>query len=120
MLGEALLWLAPRGVCVLFGDASNDALTTFDARRFRLNSGGGYGGTVLYGFFLIEELSRPDRVASGSGILGDLASQISTGSLRSVIGRIANWTEIDATSRALLRREFTGKAVLTVDGHKDR
>lgn len=114
LLGEALMWLAPRGVCVLFGDAADDKLTTFDARRFRLQSGGAFGGTALYGFFLIEELGRPDRLASGSRILTDLASEISAGRLQPVIGRSASRTEIDAMSRALLRREFAGKAVLTV------
>ncbi|MFC0220840.1 zinc-binding dehydrogenase [Pseudochelatococcus lubricantis] len=116
LLGEALMWLAPRGVCVLFGDASQDTLTTFDARRFRLQSGGAYGGTVLYGFFLIDELTRPEGAADGSALLADLARRLSEGSLRPVIGRTAQWTRIDTTARELLKREFSGKAVLTVGG----
>lgn len=116
LLGEALTWLAPRGVCVLFGDASQDTLTTFDARRFRLQSGGAHGGTVLYGFFLIEELTRPEGAADGSALLADLARRLSEGSLRPVIGRTAPWTGIDATARELLKRAFAGKAVLTVGG----
>jgi NADPH2:quinone reductase len=115
-LGEALMWLAPRGVCVLFGDASQDTLTTFDARRFRLQSGGAYGGTVLYGFFLLEELTRPESAADGSAILADLARRLADGSLRPVIGKTAPWAEIDATARDLLKRKIAGKAVLTVGG----
>lgn len=116
LLGAALTWLAPRGVCVLFGDASEDALTTFDSRRFRLQSGGAYGGTVLYGFFLLEELTRPEGAADGSAILADLARRLSDGSLRPIIGRTARWADIDATARDLLKRKFAGKAVLTVGG----
>lgn len=116
LLGEALMWLAPRGVCVLFGDASKDTLTTFDARRFRLQSGGAYGGTVLYGFFLIEELTRPEGAVDGSALLADLARRLSEGTLRPVIGRTAHWTTIDTTARELLKRKFIGKAVLTVGG----
>lgn len=115
VLGEALTWLAPRGVCVLFGDASEDQLTTFDARRFRLQSGGAFGGTVLYGFFLIEELTRSDRLASASDLLGDLAGRLASGNLRPVIGWSGPWHDVDTTAKALLRREFVGKAVLLLD-----
>lgn len=116
LLGEALMWLAPRGVCVLFGDASQDRLTTFDARRFRLQSGGAFGGTVLYGFFLPEELTRPEGAADGSAVLADLARRLSDGRLRPVIGKTAPWAEIDETARDLLERKFAGKAVMTVGG----
>ncbi|WP_192798576.1 zinc-binding dehydrogenase [Brucella anthropi] len=116
LLGEALMWLASRGVCVLFGDASEDTLTTFDARRFRLQSGGAYGGTVLYGFFLLEELTRPEHAADGAAILADLAQQLSDGGLHPVIGKTAPWADINATARELLKRKFAGKAVLTVGG----
>ncbi|MEI4262698.1 zinc-binding dehydrogenase [Roseovarius sp. D0-M9] len=44
-LGEALMWLAPRSACVLFGDASQDTLTPFDARPFR-ESGASKDGQV--------------------------------------------------------------------------
>ncbi|MBB4001307.1 MAG: zinc-binding dehydrogenase [Aurantimonas endophytica] len=115
LLGEALMWLAPRGVCVLFGDASEDKLTTFDASRFRLGSGGAFGGTVLYGFFLIEELTRSDRLASASDLLADLAGRLASGSLRPVIGWTGPWHDVDTTAKALLRREFVGKAVLLLD-----
>lgn len=116
LLGEALMWLAPRGVCVLFGDASQDTATTFDARRFRLQSGGAFGGTVLYGFFLPEELTRPEGATDGAAALADLARRLSDGRLRPMIGRTAPWAEIDATARELMGRNFAGKAVLTVDG----
>jgi NADPH:quinone reductase-like Zn-dependent oxidoreductase len=116
LLGAAPMWLAPRGVCVLFRDASQETLTTFDARRFRLQSGGVYGGTILYGFFLSEELTRPEGAAGGPAILADLARRLCDGSLRPVIGKTAPWAEINATAHELLERKFAGKAVLTVGG----
>lgn len=113
LLGKALSWLAPRGLCVQFGDAGGDELTTFDAKSFRLGDGGDFGGTGLYGFFLIEELTRPDPV-DASALLADLSRRISAGTLDPVIGREGSWQEIDEVARALLDRGFKGKAVLRV------
>jgi NADPH:quinone reductase-like Zn-dependent oxidoreductase len=114
LLGAALSWLAPRGVCVQFGDAGGDDLTTFDAKAFRLGSGGAFGGTSLYGFFLIEELTRPEPAAAGP-LLTSLAARLSEGTLDPVIGARGSWREIDSLARALLARKFRGKAVLTID-----
>lgn len=114
LLGGALSWLAPRGVCVQFGDAGEDDHTTFDAKAFRLGAGGAFGGTSLYGFFLIEELTRPHPAQAGA-LLADLAARLSAGMLDPVIGRAGSWRDIDETARALLSREFKGKAVLRVD-----
>lgn len=114
LLGSALGWLAPRGMCVQFGDAAGDELTTFDAKAFRLGPGGGYGGTSLYGFFLGEELTRPDP-AIASTILSDLAARLAKGTLDPVIGHSGSWHDIDEVSRALMSRRFKGKAVLTID-----
>ena len=114
LLGRALSLLAPRGVCVQFGDAAGDELTTFDAKAFRLGSGGLYGGTSLYGFFLGEELTRPGAPIAGS-ILADLASRLAEGTLDPVINQRGSWRDVDEVSRALMARRFKGKAVLTVD-----
>lgn len=114
LLGSALSWLAPRGMCVQFGDAAGDEPTTFDAKAFRLGPGGAYGGTSLYGFFLGEELTRPEP-AHASIILSDLAARLADGTLDPVINHRGSWRDIDEVSRALMSRQFKGKAVLTVD-----
>ncbi len=113
LLGNALTWLAPRGVCVQFGDAGGDELTTFDAKAFRLGGGGAFGGTSLYGFFLIEELTRP-QATQAAPLLESLAARLGAGTLDPVIGRLGTWDEIDDVARALLTRGFKGKAVLRV------
>ncbi|WP_165927224.1 hypothetical protein [Sphingomonas sp. BK235] len=97
-----------------FGDAAGDELTTFNAKAFRLGSGGGYGGTSLYGFFLGEELTRPEP-AVASTILAELAARLANGTLDTVIHHSGSWHDIDEVSRALLSRRFKGKAVLTID-----
>ncbi|AYO80038.1 alcohol dehydrogenase [Sphingobium yanoikuyae] len=114
LLGSALSWLAPRGVCVQFGDAGGDELTIFDSKAFRLGGGGAFGGTSLYGFFLIEELTRPGPACAGP-LLADLANRLGFAALDPVIGRSGSWKDIDAVARALLSREFRGKAVLRID-----
>ena len=111
LLGRSLEWMNSQGACVLFGDAAGDQTTTFDARRFRLGGGGLFGGTMLYGLFLGEELMRPNPILA-TALLTDLAERMAASRLRPSIGRLADWTEIDTVARALLRREFTGKAVL--------
>ena len=68
---------------------------------------------MLYGLFLGEELMRPNPI-SASALLNDLAERMAAGRLRPTIGRLADWTEIDSVAHALLRREFNGKAVLTL------
>lgn len=114
LLGEVLAWLSPRGVCVQFGDAGGDELTTFDAKNFRLGSGSGFGGTSLYGFFLIEELIRPEP-ADARAILADLASRLAAGTLDPAISMTRPWREVDEVARALLSRRIKGKAVLRID-----
>lgn len=114
LLGRALEWLGPRGMCVNFGDAAGDELTTFDARRFRLGDGDTFGGTSLYGFFLLEELLRPVPLRAPD-LLADLARRVAAGTLDPVVSRVASWREADAVAHALLNRAYLGKAVLLVD-----
>lgn len=113
-LGTLLQCLAPRGVCVQFGDAGGEELTTFDAKLFRLGSGGAFGGTSLYGFFLIEELTRDESGGAGPH-LDQLLSLLRTGLLTSIIDRTQSWHDIDEVARALMKRRFKGKAVLRID-----
>jgi NADPH:quinone reductase len=68
---------------------------------------------MLYGLFLGEELMRPNAI-SASALLHDLARRMAAGRLQPTIGRSAAWTDIDVVVRAMLRRDFIGKAVLTV------
>ncbi|WCT73061.1 zinc-binding dehydrogenase [Sphingomonas naphthae] len=114
LLGHALSWLSPRGMCVQFGDAGGDDVTTFNAKAFRLGSGGAFGGTSLYGFVLAEELTRLEP-ADAAALLAGLAVRLGTGKLDPVIGKIGSWREIDHVARALLSRAFKGKAVLRLD-----
>jgi hypothetical protein len=101
-------------MCVQFGDAAGDEPTTFDAKAFRLGSGGTYGGTPLYGLFPGEELTRP-QPAHASILLSDLAARLTDGTLDPVINQRGSWRDIDEVSCALMSRQFKGTAVLTVD-----
>lgn len=103
VLAAALSMLAPGATCVLFG-ASEGAVTTFDASKFRV------GGTNLYGLFLGYEAA----LAPISPDLSDLARRLADGSLDPMIERRADWSEIAAVAAELVDRRFTGKAVLTL------
>jgi NADPH:quinone reductase len=109
VLGAVLGKLAPRGVCVLVGDAEGST-TTFDANRFRYGEGFS-GGTTLYGFFLGEELMHVLPAAH----LVPLLQQVGAGTLQPVLALVRPWGEIATVARDLLDRRFTGKAVLTLD-----
>jgi NADPH:quinone reductase-like Zn-dependent oxidoreductase len=110
LLGQALGWLASRGVCVLFGNTGG-AATTFDSSRFRHGPGGAFGGTTLYGLFLGEELAH----AQPAQLLATLAGHVAQGELDPVIGVTSPWTRVQAIAEDLLARRFVGKAVLTLD-----
>lgn len=110
LLGQALGWLSSRGICVLAGN-SGGWTTTFDAHKFRMGDGGGYGGTTLYGFFLGEELQQ----TSAADALAALVQKVADGSLDPMIGVTKSWSDIQQVASDLLGRAFHGKAVLTVD-----
>lgn len=109
LLGQAMTWLASRGVCVLAGNAGG-AQTTFDADLFRHGDHPAFGGTTLYGLYLGEELTRRAPMHDVAKLLG----QVATGALDPMIGVSAPWTEIDDVARRLIDRGFKGKAVLTL------
>lgn len=110
LLGEALGWLASRGVCVLVGN-SGGSTTTFDADRFRMGGGGAYGGTTLYGFYLGEEL---ERTPPGQPLMA-LLQKVADKSLDPMISVTASWSRIHDVATDLLERRFLGKAVLLLD-----
>ncbi|HEX4183422.1 MAG TPA: zinc-binding dehydrogenase [Caulobacteraceae bacterium] len=102
-LGAALEMLAPGGTCVVFG-ASESAVTTFDAGKFRP------GGTSLYGLYLGWELQfEPPAVG-----LAHLAQLVGEGALDPMVEVVRPWTEVAETARDLMDRRYAGKAVLTV------
>lgn len=114
LLGSALSWLAPRGVCVQFGDAGGEELTSFDAKAFRLGGGDAFGGTSLYGFFLVEELTRPNPAAAAE-ILASLGDRLAAGTLDPTIEMLRSWRDVEEVAGALMSRRIKGKAVLRVD-----
>ena len=82
-LGKALGLLAQGGTCVLYG-ASQSAITSFDAARFRI------GGTSLYGLVMQYELARtPPSVG-----LGELLALMQQKKLASVIAVRAPFADI--------------------------
>jgi NADPH:quinone reductase len=103
-LGKALGLLAPGGKCVLCG-ASQSAITTFDASRFRI------GGTSLYGLVMQYELARTPPSAG----LAELLALMERKKLGSVVEVLAPLAEVARVADDLVKRRFSGKAVLTVN-----
>ena len=101
-LGTALGLLAPGGTCVVLG-ASEGAVTSFDASKFRA------GGTSLYGLVMNWELQR----TTPSAVLAGVAALAAEGRLKPVIERRAPIADIDTVAHELVDRKFVGKAVLT-------
>lgn len=110
LLAEALVNLASEGICVLFGNAAHDDVTTFRPDAFRLRPGTAYGGTMLYGFFLGNEITR----IAPAPVLNSLAEQLSLGRLNPGIAVVEDWRSADAVARAVLSKEIKGRAVLRV------
>ncbi|MBV8337461.1 MAG: zinc-binding dehydrogenase [Alphaproteobacteria bacterium] len=103
-LATALGLLAPGATCVVYG-ASQSAITTFDASRFRI------GGTSLYGLVMQYELARtPPSIG-----LAELLALNRQKRLVSVIGVRAPLADIARIAGDLIARRFAGKAVLIVD-----
>lgn len=110
LLAEALVNLTSEGICVLFGNAAHDDVTTFRPDAFRLRPGTAYGGTMLYGFFLGNELGRIDTTS----VLSSLAEKVGSGRLDPSIAIVEDWRNTDAVARAVLGKEIVGRAVLRV------
>lgn len=106
VLGTALGLLASGGVCVSFG-ASADDQVTFDNRQFFAG-----GKTRLYGLTLFEELRASGGAATGLTKLVDL---VSDGLLNPQISVEQSWRSAAAVAQALITRQFSGKAVLTIE-----
>jgi len=76
-----------------------------------MKNGSPYGGTMLYGFYLGEELQH----GPASPQIAELLARIAQGKLDPMLGIVKPWSETLQVANALLERGFTGKAVLTVD-----
>ncbi len=86
--------------------ASAGKEVTFDASRLY-----NIGGASLYGFIIFHELERE----SASVGLARLAQLIAAGQLHTHITVEAPWTEVAGVDERLMKRQFTGKAVLHLD-----
>jgi NADPH:quinone reductase len=106
-LSAALAMLAPNGTCVTLG-VSEGPTASFESREFF-----GTGGAKLYGLTLFHELMSVERAGIGLALLADL---IAMKKLRPRIAVEAPWTEIGEIARRLIERDFTGKAVLHMQG----
>jgi NADPH:quinone reductase-like Zn-dependent oxidoreductase len=104
-LAAALTMLQPNGTCVTLG-ISDSSSVTFESRNLF-----GTGGARLYGLTLFHELMSVERGGIGLALLAGL---IAAGKLKPQIAVEAKWGEVGAVARRLIRREFTGKAVLHI------
>jgi NADPH:quinone reductase-like Zn-dependent oxidoreductase len=103
-LAEVIPQLAPGGVCISIGAIAGSEVP-LDYGRVRQAP-----GAQLAFFNLFLELRRE----SASIGLQRLVQLVSTGKLIPRLGIEADWREIGVVARALLDRQFSGKAVLHV------
>lgn len=106
VLGDALGMLATGGACVSFGTSASPEVT-FDARDFYLT-----GAARLRGFILFHEIhARP-----ASDGLARLLELVADGRLKTNVSVEEPWTRVGDVAQRLLDRDYTGKAVLRVEG----
>lgn len=110
LLAKTMTHLASEGICVLFGNAAHGEETRFDPDAFRLRQGTPYGGTVLYGFFLGNELAR----VAAAPLLANLLEKLRLRQLSPTNVIVGNWREADTIAQAVFRGELNGRAVLKV------
>ncbi len=103
--GTTVGMLAQGGTAVVYG-ASEGSETSFDLRRFFP-----VGGTSIYGFILFYEA----RVHPVAPDLARLAQMIADKQISPLIEVEKSWQEIGDVAQHLLKRSFSGKAVLYLD-----
>lgn len=108
-LGHCLELLSSGGICVSFGNILKNQEATFNVDLFRIREKG-FGGTMLYGFFLGEELARQ----AVSPILAQLFQLVASNSLQVDIAKLDSWEHIQSIAVRLLQGDFKGKVVLKV------
>lgn len=104
-LARAIELIGREGVVVTIGNSSEQD-TTFNARTLYLK-----GAAGIYGLVVFEEVSS-GRV--GAAELEKLMRLVLEGKLHAPISLRRPWTELPATLAELERREYPGKAVLTL------
>lgn len=105
VLSNVMGMLSFGGVCVTLG-ASESAEASFNIRTFFM------AGGALQGFFIFNEI-RHRPAAKG---LSRLLHFVATGQLQTSISVETSWTNISEVTQQLLNRQFSGKAVLTING----
>lgn len=105
LLAAALARIAPGGQVVTYGGSSAEP-TTFEVTGFYPRH-----GASLSGFLLFSALDQDPRAGRH---LERLTGLVADGRLDARVDVQRPWTEAARTIRALLDREITGKAVLTL------
>jgi NADPH:quinone reductase-like Zn-dependent oxidoreductase len=108
-LAQAMTQLAPGGTCVAIGGLAGHEVP-IDLARMRRQGGGGVGAACLRFFNLFHECQREPAAAG----LQRLVRLVSNGKLTPHLGAEADWREIGDVARALIDRQFPGKAVLHI------
>ncbi len=104
-LAKAIELVGREGVVVTIGNSSEQD-TTFNARTLYAK-----GAAGIYGLLIFEEVAS-GRV--GAEDLERLLALVRDRKLEAPVSLRRNWRELPATLAELERRDFTGKAVLTV------
>ncbi|MGH6966429.1 MAG: zinc-binding dehydrogenase [Phenylobacterium sp.] len=103
-LGHALTMLTDGGVCVTYGNSSHETATFNPMAFFHPRS-----NARFVGFFLWPVLDRQPA----SGLLERLARLADSGALRPRSELVAPWEDVTEVVDRFVRRELTGKVVLT-------
>jgi len=96
--------LAPFGVCVTYSSGLTGTDVSFSSRSVP-------PGANLYFLLVFQELQR-QPAAPG---LARLAQLVAAGTIHPTIEVEASWKEIAGVAQRLIDRDFSGKAVLTID-----
>ena len=107
VLGVVLRRVAPRGTVVSYA-ATIPEPVSYPTREFFSRA----PGARLYGLYIFAEL---DHTRTAAAELRRLANLVAAGRLDPQVDRSASWTDGPAMIEALLGRQVSGKAVLTVD-----
>ncbi|MFZ4453831.1 zinc-binding dehydrogenase [Salibacterium aidingense] len=105
-LPSLLSQLRPGGVIVSAGYSASP-IATFDLSKLA-----SVGGISLYRFFLGDEVHRFSPI-EGLNILVDLVAR---GQLKPRIAVEAPWEKIETIAQQLIDRQFSGKAVMLING----
>jgi NADPH:quinone reductase-like Zn-dependent oxidoreductase len=103
-LSTVFTQLAPFGICITYSSGLTGTDVAFSSRSVP-------SGARLYFLFVFQELLREPASAG----LGRLARLVADGKLHPTIDVEASWKDIAGIARRLIDRDYSGKAVLTID-----